>query len=160
MKARERQHAVRSRAGSRSTARHRGAVLLEVLLAVALFVTAAAIVTVGLNSSLRSLERQRLQTRAVHLAASVLAEIQLGIRSSALGGAPQPLEPPFADWTWEIATQSGQTDFSATEPLETLEVVLRHKDGSVVQRLALRMPPRITGPTNAVTAPVSGGTPP
>jgi type II secretory pathway pseudopilin PulG len=138
-----------------------GAVLLEVLLAVALFVAAAAIATASLNSSLRSLERQRLQTHAIQLASSVLAEIQLGIRSSTGGAATaQPFETPFQDWTWEIVTDSGASDFSESNPLERIEVVIRHRTEPVVHRLAQRLPPRISGPTgstNSLAEPFSGG---
>jgi type II secretory pathway pseudopilin PulG len=137
-----------------------GAVLLEVLLAVALFVAAAAIATASLNSSLRSLERQRLQTHAIQLASSVLAEIQLGIRSSTGGAAAQPFETPFQDWTWEIVTDSGASDFSESNPLERIEVVIRHRTEPVVHRLAQRLPPRLSSPsgsTNALAEPFSGG---
>ena len=134
-----------------------GAVLLEVLLAVALFVAAAAIATASLNSSLRSLDRQRLQTHATQIAASVLAEVQLGIRPTTAATA-QPLDPPFQDWTWELATDASPTDFSESSPLERIEVVVRHRTESVVHRLAQRVPPRISGPTNRIDSPVSGGT--
>jgi type II secretory pathway pseudopilin PulG len=137
-----------------------GAVLLEVLLAVALFVAAAAIATASLNSSLRSLERQRLQTHAIQLASSVLAEIQLGIRSSTGGASAQPFEAPFQDWTWEIVTDSGASDFSESNPLERIEVVIRHRTEPVVHRLAQRLPPRLSSPsgsTNALDEPFSGG---
>jgi len=138
-----------------------GAVLLEVLLAVALFVAAAAIATASLNSSLRSLERQRLQTHAIQLASSVLAEIQLGIRSSTGGAsAAQPFETPFQDWTWEIVTDSGAADYSESNPLERIEVVIRHRTEPVVHRLAQRLPPRLSSPagsTNSLAEPFSGG---
>lgn len=142
--------------------RRSGAVLLEVLLAVALFVAAAAIATASLNSSLRSLERQRLQTHAVQLASSVLAELQLGIRSASGGSAAaQPFETPFQDWTWEIVTDSGASDFSESNPLERVEVVIRHRTEPIVQRLAQRLPPRVSNPaasTNSLFQPPAGGT--
>lgn len=136
-----------------------GAVLLEVLLAVALFVAAAAIATASLNSSLRSLERQRLQTHAIQLASSVLAEIQLGIRSST-SAAAQPFETPFQDWTWEVVIDSGASDFSESNTLERIEVVIRHRTEPVVHRLAQRLPPRLSSPlgsTNAIPQPATGG---
>src|SRR5271157_653554 len=80
----------------------RGAVLLEVLLALILFAAAAAVVTTAFNSSLASLERQKLTSQALNLAATVLAEVQLGIRPANSDSA-RPLEPPFDDWTWETA---------------------------------------------------------
>jgi type II secretory pathway pseudopilin PulG len=142
--------------------RQSAAVLLEVLLAVALFVAAAAIATASLNSSLRSLERQRLQTHAVQHASSILAELQLGIRSASGGSAAaQPFETPFQDWTWEIVTDSGASDFSESNPLERVEVIIRHRTEPIVQRLAQRLPPRISNPTastNSLFQPPTGGT--
>lgn len=138
-----------------------GAVLLEVLLAVALFVAAAAIATASLNSSLRSLERQRFQTHAIQLAASILAEIQIGIRPTSGGNASaQPFDPPFQDWTWEIVIDSGPTDFAESNPLERVEVIVRHRSEPIVQRLAQRLPPPLpaTDPTLLPTPqPTAGG---
>ncbi len=117
------------------TARCRGGALLEVLLALALFVAAAAVVTTALNASLASLERQRLNTQAVNLAASVLSEIQLGIRPAA-AEARRPLPSPYADWSSEIVVaNAGGDSFDAANPNQ-IEVVLRHESPPLVQRLA------------------------
>ena len=119
----------------------RGAALLEVLIALALFVAAAAVVTGALNSSLESLERQRLGTHAVNLASSVMAEIQLGIRVPG-GEGRRPFDAPFQDWTWEasllpVEDAIGVTGATrATAGSTRVEVVVRHKTAPVVQRLA------------------------
>jgi len=122
----------------------RGAALLEVLIALALFVAAAAVVTGALNSSLESLERQKLGTHAVDLATSVMAEIQLGIRVPG-GEGRRPFDAPFQDWTWEasllpVDETVGATGASgitgATGGSTRVEVVVRHKTAPVVQRLA------------------------
>ncbi len=118
-----------------------GAALLEVLIALALFVAAAAVVTGALNSSLESLERQKLGTHAVNLATSVMAEIQLGIRVPS-GEGRRPFDAPFQDWTWEASllpvenTISGTSATSATAGSTRVEVVVRHRTAPVVQRLA------------------------
>lgn len=123
-------------------AQHRvhAAVLLEVLLAVALFVVASAIVTASLNASLRSLDRQRLQLHAANLAASVLAEIQLGSRPSTPAPA-QPLPTPNDAWSVEVAPHDAPPDFSGSQPLEHVQVIVRHRSEPVVQRLSLRLAP-------------------
>lgn len=136
-----------------------GAVLLEVLLAVALFVGAAAVATASLNASLQSLERQKLQTQASHLAASVLAEIQLGARPGTTSPA-QPFEPPFEIWSWELVTDAGPTDFSESAPLTLAEVVIRHSSEPIVQRLAQRLPPRISTIPGTIPNPDPGGVSP
>lgn len=125
----------------------RGTALLEVLIALALFVAAAAVVTGALNSSLESLGRQKLGTHAVNLATSVMAEIQLGIRVPG-GEGRRPFDAPFQDWTWEASllpvedaisaiSATGSTGSTGADAGSTrVEVVVRHKTAPVVQRLA------------------------
>ena len=117
-----------------------GAVLMEVLLALALFVVASAIVTASLNASLRSLDRQRLHLHASNLAASALAEIQLGARPATPAPA-QPLPAPNDAWSVEVAPHDAAPDFSGSQPLEHVQVIVRHQSEPVVQRLSLRLAP-------------------
>ncbi|MEI6356075.1 MAG: hypothetical protein WCP53_03120 [Verrucomicrobiota bacterium] len=146
----------------RSDRRHRdfarrGAALLEVLIALALFVAAAAVVTGALNSSLESLERQKLGTHAVNLATSVMAEIQLGIRVPG-GEGRRPFDAPFQDWTWEasllpVENATGATGTTGTSAGSTrVEVVVRHKTAPVVQRLAQVIRIGRSAATDALTA--------
>lgn len=118
----------------------RAAVLLEVLLALALFVVASAIVTASLNASLRSLDRQRLHLHASNLAASALAEIQLGSRPSTPAPS-QPLPAPNDAWSVEVVPHAAAPDFSGSQPLEHVQVIVRHRSEPVVQRLSLRLAP-------------------
>lgn len=118
-----------------------GTVLLEVLLALALFVSAAAIVTSGMNASSDNLERQRLNTHAANLAATVLAEIQLGIRSTSEAGE-QPFLAPFDKWTSELVVSPTETETGEASGLLRVEVIIRHKEATLVRRLAqvIRIP--------------------
>lgn len=129
----------------------RGAALLEVLIALALFVAAAAVVTGALNSSLESLERQKLGTHAVDLATSVMAEIQLGIRVPG-GEGRRPFDAPFQDWTWEASLLPVENAISATAGSTRVEVVVRHKTAPVVQRLAQVIRIGRNAATDALTA--------
>ncbi len=124
-----------SRVPSASRQSRTGAALLEVIIALALFVATAAVVTSALSSALDSLERQRLNTHATNLAASVLAELQLGILQTGSTGA-QAFEPPFEQWTWEAALSSSDTETGETSGLTRVEVTIRHKDSAIVRRLA------------------------
>lgn len=122
-------------------ARHtQAAVLLEVLLALALFVVASAMVTASLNASLRSLDRQRLHLHAANLAASTLAEIQLGSRPPTPAPA-QPLPTPLDAWSVEITPHDAPPDFSGSQPLDHIQVIVRHRSEPIVQRLSLRLAP-------------------
>lgn len=125
----------------RSSARRRGTALLEAILALALFVTAAAIVTSGMSASTDSLDRQRRSTHAANLAATVLAEIQLGLRSTAEAGE-QPFAAPFDQWTAELAVTPTETESGEASGLLRVEVIIRHKESTLVRRLAqvIRVP--------------------
>lgn len=115
---------------------NRGAVLLEVVLALLLFVATVAVVSGALNSSMASLDRQRFALHASNLAASVHAELDLGLRTTeALG--PEPFAMPFDQWTWQLVP-AGVEDQTTGEAsgLTTIEVVVRNTNSSSVYRLA------------------------
>lgn len=124
-----------------SASPRRGTALLEVILALALFVTAAAIVTSGMNASADNLDRQRLNTHAANLAATALAEIQLGIRSTVEAGE-QPFAAPFDQWTAELSVTPAETETGEASGLLRVEVIIRHKESTLVRRLAqvIRIP--------------------
>ncbi len=112
-----------------------GAVLLEVVLALVLFVGTVAIVTSAMNSALSGVERQKLNLHASNLAVSVLSELQMGALSIPAGG-PDAFAPPFENWTWQLALTPAETETGDSSGLTRVEVVIRHKEESVVQRLA------------------------
>src|SRR5262245_31242805 len=66
-----------------------GAVLLEVVLSLLLFVAAVAVVSSALNSSMESIHRQRSRMHAANLAATIHAEIDMGLRATDRLG-PEP----------------------------------------------------------------------
>lgn len=121
--------------------RQRGTALLEVILALALFVTAAAIVTSGMSASTDNLDRQRRQTHAANLAATVLAELQLGIRPTSEAGE-QPFAAPFEQWTSELVVTPTETESGEASGLLRVEVIIRHQESALVRRLAqvIRVP--------------------
>jgi len=129
----------------------RAAVLLEVLLALILFAATAAVVTAAFNASVESLERQKRGAQALNLAASVVAEVQLGIRAAGTDSA-RPFEPPFQDWTWETAVTPTETVDGTVTGLTKLEVIIRHTQSSTVQRLAQIVKLKTSGSTNSTAA--------
>lgn len=133
-----------------------GAALLEVLLAVALFAAAAATVTSALNASMGSLERQRLGLQALNLAASTLAEVQLGIRPAA-GQGQQPFPEPLDGWTAEVLAAPMDSGVTAgPSGLIRVEVVIRHRESPVVQRLGEVVRAQISGTNTPTSSPGSG----
>ncbi len=112
-----------------------GTILLEVVLALVLFVAAAAIIGAGFSASVDSVERQRLSMHAVNLAASVLSELQMGLRKTDQTG-PSAFPAPFETWTWELILAPVETDTAGSGGLTQAEVVIRHVDPPVVYRMA------------------------
>ncbi len=85
----------------------KGAVLLDGVLGMAIFVFAAAVVQSGLVACLRSVSAVRLQNQAVDLAVTKLSEIQMGLLDVA-STAPTSFEDEdesLAEWSWQITTE-------------------------------------------------------
>ena len=83
-----------------------------------------------------SLDRQRFALHAANMAASVHAELDLGLRTTeALG--PEPFPMPFDEWTWQLipAGMEDQTTGEASG-LTTIEVIIRNTNSAGVYRLA------------------------
>jgi type II secretory pathway pseudopilin PulG len=114
---------------------HRGAVLLEVVLALVLFAAAAAIIGAGLHSAMNGVERQKLGAHAINLAVSVLSEIQMGLRQAESAG-PEPFESPFDLWTWQLVLTPTETEDGEPGELTLVEVIIRHENPALVQRLS------------------------
>jgi type II secretory pathway pseudopilin PulG len=103
----------------------RGSVLLEVVLALGLFVGAATIITAGINASIQSTQRLRLQTHAVNLAISVMSEMQMHARPIAASG-PETFPPPFQDWTCKIEINQPDNASPDIDALRPVEVIIRN----------------------------------
>ena len=111
-----------------------GTVLLETLAALALLVGAAAVITAALNSSIQSVDRLRAKTHAADLAITLMSEIQLGIKPS-VTTSPQRFDPPFEDWTWEVASGGDEGEIAHSKRFELIEVVVRREDPAITHRL-------------------------
>lgn len=112
----------------------RGAVLLEVILALVLFAAAAAIIGAGIHSAINGVERQRLNAHASNLAVSILSEIQMGLRTTESVG-PASFDSPFDHWTWELVLTPTETEAGEASNLTRVEVIVRHDDPALVHRL-------------------------
>lgn len=118
----------------------RGAILFEVILAVVLFAAAAVIISGGLNASMRSVDRLKLNAQAVNLGVSVLSELQMGLRSLETAG-PENFDPPFDEWSWEINSTPLQTESAEDTPANKVEIIIRHDEPPAVFRLAQILQP-------------------
>jgi type II secretory pathway pseudopilin PulG len=104
-----------------------GAILLEVVIALAIFVAAAGVITVGMNAAVSSVERQRLSAHAVNLSVTVM-------RSYAPAD-PEPFDAPFTNWTWQVVT-TPEASIEAETGFQHVEVIVRHAEPRHVFRLA------------------------
>lgn len=117
--------------------------LLEVLLALALFVFAAAVVSSGLSTAVDRTLRLRAQTHALDLAVSVFSELEMGLRPLAAEG-PEAFEAPFEQWTWEIAIVPYTLGTEDRAGLQQVTVVVRSEAPPTVHRLTgLLLSPRV-----------------
>jgi hypothetical protein len=128
--------------------RRRGAVLLDAMLAVAIFVSAGSAILVLCDRSLAGLERERVKMQACDLARSAMARIEAGIDSAqALNGLVRTdsgLAPGSGSWELKI-----ETDPSQFTGLTRVSVTaLRHAradDEQVVESYTLRQLVRLAG---------------
>ena len=118
-----------------------GAVLMEVILAVTLFVGAAVVIGTALHASGQALDRLRLNTHAANLATSLLAEMQIGVHPWQAGG-PAPFAEPFQAWTWEIVLSSADDSFTEVSQLQRVEIIVRHTESRMTHRICQLLPVR------------------
>jgi type II secretory pathway pseudopilin PulG len=114
-------------------------VLLEVVVALVLFVTAATIIGSGLSASVDEVERLRLNVQADSLAASILAELQMGVQPVESSG-PNPFDAPFDKWTWQTVVETLEDAIQGTSTLQKVEVIIRNQNRPVVCRLTQFLP--------------------
>ncbi len=119
-------------------ASRRGAVLLEVLIALTLFVFAATVIVSSLNSGVERVARLKAQLHAEDLAVSVLSEVKLGMLPMESQG-PEPFNAPFDQWTWQVEATPyayGSGDASAdVSALQLVTVIVKNNENTAAQWL-------------------------
>lgn len=112
---------------------------MEVVLALALFIGAATVISAGISASVEAVHRVRLQTHAANLAISLMAEIQIGARPlSAVG--PEPFEEPFTEWLYRVNLTPGEEAVMETDSVRPVEVIVWHTGENVVHRITRHFP--------------------
>ena len=131
---------------SRKTRRNAtGAILFEVVLALALFVFAAAVISGGFSASLKSVDRMRAELDASNLAISTLAEIELGLRPMTTSPSAE-FEPPLEQWTWEGEVTEPSEDLDMGGGLTLVEVIIRNEEQERETRIARMIRTATTSP--------------
>ena len=112
-----------------------GAILFEVVLALALFVFAAAVISGGFSTALKSVERMRTELDASNLAISTLAEIELNLKPMTTS-PPAEFEPPMERWTWQVEVTEPSEDLDMSGGLTLVEVIVRNEEQEWETRFA------------------------
>ena len=133
-----------------------GAVLLEVILALVLFVAASTVITGGLSASVHEVEGLRLAAHANDLAVTVLSEMQLGIRQIEAGG-PTAFDAPFDNWTWQTTVGPITAGPGDVNTIQKVEVIIRHQTETTVCRLTQFLPVAGTGDSSSDVSSSTGG---
>ena len=118
-----------------------GGVLLEVLMALALILVAASVITGGLQFAVDSVERMRNNLHGVNLAVSVISQIQMGVIAAESVEGTQ-FEEPFQDWSYDLETEEVSTEVMDLEgnglelpQIRKVEVAVHDPEGKIVKRL-------------------------
>ena len=112
-----------------------GAILFEVVLALALFVFAAAVISGGVSTALMSVDRMRAELDASNLAISTLAEIELNLKPL-VPSPPAQFAPALEKWTWEEEVSEPSEDLDMGGGLTLVEVIVRNEEKEKETRFA------------------------
>jgi hypothetical protein len=137
-------------------------VLLEIVLATAIFAMTALGVMVGVHSCFRSLRTMRLESEAADLAISKVSEMHIGILPPEDDGPNEYEEDEsLADWTWEIITEDVELDaeleLDGPQLLRVQVVITNVPSGYTYSTRFLIAEPPETEETEDEPADVAGG---
>jgi hypothetical protein len=110
-----------------------GIILLEVILSLALFVSAAAVAIGACNWSARACAQMRLDAQGADLGVSVLSEMQMGLLPVADSPAKN-FQEPMQDWTWQIVTTTIE-DESIGPQAKQVEIIVNNAQQNCTYRL-------------------------
>ena len=113
--------------------RRNGAILLEVVLSLSLFVLAAVLVLTALDASREAVGLVRRDMHGENLAMSVLADLEMGqIDLATLEDSPYEFtddeEDPLSGWTWQISSEALALS-DELPPEQRLTIVIRDPSG-------------------------------
>jgi hypothetical protein len=115
-----------------------GIILLEVILSLALFVSAAGVAIGAFNWSAQACGQMRLEAKAADLAVSVLSEIQMGLLP--VGDSPaKNFQEPMQNWTWQVVTTTLQDDTMGPQSKQ-VEIIVNNTQENYTYHLVEVMP--------------------
>jgi len=111
--------------------RRGGAILLEVVLAVTLFVVMAAVILGAVGRATDAAARMRLRARAGDLAVTLVSELQMGLIEIVDAGPRHYSSERLADWTWQVDVESLDDPLGARR----IEATVIHEPTGLNRRL-------------------------
>ena len=111
-----------------------GAVLFEVVLALGLFVFAAAVITSSFSTSVQNMEQMRTELDASNLAISIFSGMEMGLHPIETT-EPLLFEPPFEQWTWQAEVVNPEEDPALGTGLIRVEIIVNNQDLGFERRL-------------------------
>jgi hypothetical protein len=136
-----------------------GAVLLEVIFSLLLFVVAAVAVVGGLNACIQASGEVRLAAQAADLAVTKVSEIQMGL-VPAVDTEPTPFEEEgLTDWTWQIVTEPVENNVLELPSMLRVHVIVANGSRNYSYRLTHLMPQEAENPDQAASGSSQGGGP-
>ena len=136
--------------------RRRGIVLLEVVIAMAMFFSAAAIILGGLSQSGRAMMRLKIEAQAADLAVTKLSEVQMRIVPLVSDGPTAYLDP-MQDWSWQLVVESLDNPSMDLPEFKRLVVIITHAPTHFTYRLQEIMSDAASGDGAADSSGASAG---
>lgn len=115
--------------------RQAGAILMEVILALALLAAGGAVTFGALNASFSAVRNIRMQGQAADLAVTKLSEIQLGVLKGVDDGPNEFKDEDLEGWIWQIVTRPIETDSPIAAQMKQVEIIIAYAPGQTVYRL-------------------------
>ncbi len=129
----EGQTATTVRSAQSAGRRQSGVVLMEIVLALAVFFAIGGIVVGSMNSAARAAGQVAREARAADLTVTIMSQIHMGLIEARDFG-PEYLEEPMDGWTWRIVTEPVSDSFDIPEMVR-VEIVVRDTRNDRVHRL-------------------------
>ncbi len=112
--------------------------LLEVVLALALLVLTAGLLTGAMRMVVPAVEGMRLDMEAEDLAVTVLSEVAAGLRPMVSQG-PETFDEPWQQWTWSVEVEAVTEDVRLADRLSVVTVRVEHAQREKVYELRQMM---------------------
>lgn len=118
----------------------RGAMLLEVVLALGLFFISAGVIVGALNSAVRAQRMVRLEAQAADLGITLMSQMQTGQVPAVNDGPVNYDSEDLQDWTRQILVEKLEVRKNTLPAMQRITVVIRRPKDNILYRLSQLAP--------------------